>query len=403
MNGGNRLKRTVVLIALAVLLLTGCWDRRELNDIGIVVAVALDKEPKTGKIIVTSQIIRPAALAKGASQKEAPVEIFSATGNTTIEAARNVTQVLDRRNVYFHTKLLVISEQIAKEGVISYLDVFSRGRESRGYIWICVAKDAPSRDILGVKKGIEQIQARYLVSLIRNEKFHFRSHTLNILRFYKQILGTGINPVTGTLEIVQSPAYPIEQKPEKTTRNIKLQRSAVFKKDKLVGYLTPQEARGYNWIIGKPKNGIMSMPSFLDPEKKYSVEILNSSSDIIPSLKGGKPSFVIRVKATTALAETQGQTKPLNPGQMLELIKKAEKRNEVMIKTEMETAIRAAQTKFKSDIFGFGNSVSKKYPKEWAKMKSRWEELFPEAEYTLEVKATIKRTELTHSPMKAEE
>ncbi|MDO3675906.1 Ger(x)C family spore germination protein [Paenibacillus ehimensis] len=397
------MKRTLALIALAVLVLTGCWDRRELNDIGIVVAVALDKEPKTGKIIVTSQIIRPAALAKGASQKEAPVEIFSATGNTTIEAARNVTQVLDRRNVYFHTKLLVVSEQIAKEGILSYLDVFSRGRESRGYIWICIAKNASSREVLGVKKGIEQIQARHLVSLIRNEKFHYSSHTLNILRFYKQILGTGMNPVTGALEIVESPAYAIEQKPEKTTRNIKLHQSAVFKKDKLVGYLTPQEAQGYNWVIGKPKNGIISMPSFLDPGKKYSVEILNSSSDIIPSLEGGKASFVIRVQTTTALAETQGQVKPLNPEQMLDLIKKAERRSEETIKTEIETAIRAAQKKFNSDIFGFGNTISKKYPKEWDKMKTRWEEMFPEAEYTIEVKATIKRTELTHSPMKAEE
>lgn len=35
----------IVVLLMGMLLVSGCWDRREVNDMAIVIAMAMDKEP----------------------------------------------------------------------------------------------------------------------------------------------------------------------------------------------------------------------------------------------------------------------------------------------------------------------------------------------------------------------
>lgn len=86
------MKRKVCLILVCTLFLIGCWDREELKEIVTVVAIGLDKDPNTGKILFTAQIIRPGALAKEGGTQESPIEIVSSSGNTLFEAIRNSTE-----------------------------------------------------------------------------------------------------------------------------------------------------------------------------------------------------------------------------------------------------------------------------------------------------------------------
>jgi spore germination protein KC len=100
-------------------------------------------------------------LAKDGTTQEAPVEIATVKGVTLFDAARNVIQELDRKSFYAHTNVIVISEEIAREGVLPVLDFFSRGREVRGYVWLCVAKNAQAKELLGIKSGIKQYSSGF--------------------------------------------------------------------------------------------------------------------------------------------------------------------------------------------------------------------------------------------------
>ncbi|MFY9141077.1 MAG: hypothetical protein WBJ83_07170 [Thermacetogeniaceae bacterium] len=48
-----------------VVLCSGCWDWVELNDITIISGIGLDETEEKGKIRLTVQVIRPAALSGG--------------------------------------------------------------------------------------------------------------------------------------------------------------------------------------------------------------------------------------------------------------------------------------------------------------------------------------------------
>lgn len=376
------------------MLLTGCKGQPELNHIGIVVAVAIDKDPENGGVILTSQVIRPASLDKKSPGKDAPTELVSTKGKTIFEAIRDTTQEFDRINFYAHTKVIVIGEELAKEDITPVLDFFVRGRQLRGYTWLCIAKNAPARDIIGVKDGIDRIQANYLKDIIENKKYQYKVTASSVIDYYRKALQEGNNPITGVLEIVEVPNQPVEKKEGKTTKEIRFSGTAVFKKDALVGYFNEKETQGLNWIIGKVQSGVITLPSLLDQERLISLEIKSSEAKITPEIKDGKISFVIKVKAEVILVEEQAKLKISYPKLMLDYLEEVRKEAKKEIEDEIRVAVNKAQKELHSDVFGFGNTLNREYPEQWHGIKDGWSEMFPDVDYTVEVEVKVIGTDL---------
>lgn len=61
---GNQLLQ-IILVFLILSLLSGCWDARELGSLAIVAAVGIDLADKSGKLLITIQIIKPGEVKSG--------------------------------------------------------------------------------------------------------------------------------------------------------------------------------------------------------------------------------------------------------------------------------------------------------------------------------------------------
>ena len=207
------MKRVIAFILLMCCIpLSGCWDRKELDEIGIVYAVACDKNPDTGKIILTSQVLRPSAFIQNGRFTESTVENVTTEGDTIIDAFREAASQFDRTLFYSHNKLFIFSEEIAREGIAPYIDALLRGRESRDSVYIFIAKGTPAQNLLGVKHGIDIVSGTSLEKLIKNNKTRRGgTSSVNLIELVKKIFGEGINPVVGTMEIVEQPIMPIEK------------------------------------------------------------------------------------------------------------------------------------------------------------------------------------------------
>ncbi|CUH97271.1 hypothetical protein P22_3398 [Propionispora sp. 2/2-37] len=381
----------VITAMFCTTLLSGCWSRIELNELGIVLAVALDKDAATGEIIMTSQFVRPEALkAEGGATQKDPVEFITTRGATVSEAVRNISKEFDRKPFYSHNKILVIDEQLAREGVLPILDFWKRFAEIRPVLSVVIAKGVPAREIIGERNGVEGIQAIYLDSMIKRQDIHSESNTSNLLDFLKALGSNEINPVTGAMEIVDTPPVSSEEKKVATYKGIKLAGTAVFKKDKLVGFLDGRETRGLNWITGKVKNGIIQVPSPGETDKLAAIEIKSANSTVKAKLLNGKYVFAIQVKEVGDLIEQQSLTN-VSKLPNLEELNLAQKK---VIESEIADVIAKAQQEYASDILGFGNALHIAYPDEWEKVKDDWAYLFPSAEYTVTVKTEIRRTGL---------
>ncbi len=392
------IKKFLITI-LCILLLTGCWDRRELNELGIVMAVGIDKDGSEGNITVTCQIVRPGALKSEGANIESPNDLVSASGDTLFEAIRNISKEFDRMVYFPHTKVIVVNEALAKDGLLPMLDLFERDHEMRHLVSIIVAKDASAREILGVMHGVENIQASYMDNIIKLRKVNSEVTNTNLLQFTQKVTANGINPITGVMKIIKERNEPIEEKDEKVTEGIKLTGTAVYKKDKLIGFLNDDETIGLNWIINEVQSGLNYFPDPIKKDKYIVIEIKRSKTKIMPEIKDGNILFIIEVEEEGHIVEHQGSI-DISDIEIIELLEKIQSET---ITKQMEKTIEKVQKEFKSDIFGFGVSLNRKYPKEWKVIKDRWSEIFPEVDVKIKVDARIRRAGLLQKSFEAKE
>ena len=121
---------SILLLVCLLLSLSGCWSRREIETLGFVMAMGIDKAQEEGKLQLTMLVAKPFALGGGekSNPQEAAVWIFSSTGDTVFEAIRNGNSQSPRRLFFAHNRWVLFGEELAREG-ISRLWIFGPGTE----------------------------------------------------------------------------------------------------------------------------------------------------------------------------------------------------------------------------------------------------------------------------------
>ncbi len=286
-------KKTQIALLLLVctLLLSGCWNSRELDELGIAVAIGIDKNDND-EFVLTVQVINPSEIATDAPTTRPPVSSYTATGKTLFEAFRKMTTKSPRKMYLSQLRLLVFGSKIADEGIMQALDLLYRDHEYRTSFYITVAKNANVQDILSVITPYEKIPANKIMNSIDSvEKSWGVGKSVSIDEVISTIRSTGESPVmSGILlegkEEIGTNISNVENVDAPT--KVQIDDLAVFNKDKLVGWLTENESKGYNYATGNVNSSIVTHPCE-DDEGSLSIEILRSQASTDVKMKNGKP------------------------------------------------------------------------------------------------------------------
>ncbi|CUH95331.1 putative secreted protein [Propionispora sp. 2/2-37] len=388
--------KNVLTCIFCMLFLAGCGGKA-LDQNGIVGSMGIDKDGNTGEYIVFTQMIRATVLAKGegGGVQEPPTEIVTSRGRTLSEAINNIEKDFDREPFLAHLQSVVISEQLAREGIKPVLELLATSPEVRRLAWFIVAKGTNPKEILNTKYGLEATQAYSLKNIVENRTFE--ASAPSVLDMIIKLTGGEVDPVAGVVIIGEQSSSSESQKPEE--KSTKFSGTAVFKKDKLVGYLDEKESQGFNLINGKIKGGIISVPSPTEKDKLISITLDNVKSNIRPTLVNGDVVFAINVEGEGGINEQQGMVDFTK----LELINAVEKEQNAYIEDVIRNTIDRVQKGYYSDILGFGAALHRKYPKEWKDIKDQWDSIFPTVQYTVNVDIKLRRTALLQKPLWPEE
>ena len=143
----------VVLLCLASL--SGCFDRRELDTIGIVMGVAIDKAVAEGETELTIQMANPSEKSgsdskeKNGGSETKPFINVSSTGRNINYIVREMQNKMSRMIYVAHSQVIILGEELAKSGVRDVLDFFARAPEARMTLYVIVAK-GKARDMLDI-------------------------------------------------------------------------------------------------------------------------------------------------------------------------------------------------------------------------------------------------------------
>jgi spore germination protein KC len=377
-----------------MVLLNGCVDNKELTEVAIVLAVAIDKDENTGEYIVTSETVVPDALKSTENSDKIPVEYMVDKGKTLIDAVVGTTD-FDRAGFYGHTKVIVLGENLAKEGLGPIIDSVARSKDMPRNIPVLIAKGYKGREILGVKYGINKIQAQNMVGIINGIKLTSKITISNFLDIFKKISGKGINPVIGAVEINNDIDFDTEKYNKNTVEAINLTHTAIFKKDKLIGYLDNQQSISLNFILGEFKQGLIRIPGLVDKEKYINFEIKRSKSKMKAQIIDGNIFYTIEITGEGLIREIQDSTDITDVNTLYEVQDQINKN----IKNNIENLIKTIQKDYNSDIFGFGVELYKKYPKQWKEIENDWDKYFPHVKCQAIVNFKVRRSNQIIPPL----
>jgi spore germination protein KC len=381
-----------LLLALVVLvlipLLSGCWNRRELNEIALVAGMSIDKSGE--KYLVTTQVIDPGEVStNGNSSGRSPVTTYDGEGKFLFETVRRMTTITPRKLYWSHLQMLIISETVAKEGLNNVLDFFNRDTEFRKDFYIVISKDIKAKEILRNLTSIEKIPAHKMrSSLETSEKAWAPTVAIQLDELISAITSDGNNPVlTGISikgEIYKGQLSENVQRIQPFAR-LEYKNIAVFKKDKLIGWLNEKESKGYNYIKDNVKSTVGDIPC--DKNGKMMVEIIRSKTKVKGKVVKGKPKIEIFVSSEANVGEVTCQIDLTKP----ETIKKLEKNTDKVNIEILQTSIKKAK-KLGVDIYGFGEVIHRADPKAWKKFKLDWNEEFVQLPVTIHSNFKIRRT-----------
>ncbi|WP_313470732.1 Ger(x)C family spore germination protein, partial [Lysinibacillus sp.] len=177
-----------ILLLFIILLLGGCWSKRELNELAIVTAFGVDKSEELVEISV--QIVNPSQVASNkASSFQVPVFTYHAKGKSLFDAMRKLTTLTPRKPYYSHAQIIIIGEEMAKEGMNSILDLLQRDPEGRSEFNIIIAHESTAQEILSILTPLEDIPASKLFKSLKDTEATWGTTESVILDDLVQSLG----------------------------------------------------------------------------------------------------------------------------------------------------------------------------------------------------------------------
>ncbi|MFD0671097.1 Ger(x)C family spore germination protein [Cohnella sp. GCM10027633] len=377
------MKRFLIIGSLsAVLLLSGCWDRIEINDLAFITGTALDLTDD-GQYEAALQIALTSAgeggPGTGGSGRQEPFFVISAVGDNANEVLQKLQSKSSRRLFTAHRSVIFIGESLARRGFEDLLDTFTHDPRNRLKTYIMVVKGGKAQSILHTKYPFEQapIQAVKEMEELKGEL------AVTLRDFFIASSSEGIHPVSGVIESEDASSMG-----KKDDRIFRSGGSALFNHFKLVGYLNEKETSAFSWVTNTLKFSRVTatLPEdkgnagmFLNQVKRKMNIQLNEDDQV-------KIHLVLRGDGSIVENNT---SLDLRDQANLEFIKRE---LEISVENQVRSMLTKVQKQYGIDCLGFGREIFRSHPNKWRTMEGQWDKTFSDVDVSIDVKLKIRGT-----------
>ncbi|MEK4523467.1 Ger(x)C family spore germination protein [Psychrobacillus sp. FSL W7-1493] len=391
----NRKWFLLFLIMTSAVFISGCWSQKELNEIAIISAMAIDKNEE-GKYVKTIQLINPGNVAGGlqggGSGQSPTVTVYTAMGDSVLEAHFHATTKISRRLYHAHANLIVIGEELAREeGITDILDAFERDPEIRMTSRVVIAHQTKAGDLLKSLTAIDKIPAEKVNGTLQNtESVRGESMKVTLQDVITTLTSAGKETIISGFslkgDIQQGKKMENIQQSEQDT-NLESDGLAIFKEGKLVDWYQGEMSRGVVWILNKIQQTDVTL-DWKGQDNTLVYNVVRQKTKVSANTTNDLPVITVNVRAEGDIREVRSQINLSDPYEILDIEKELEKE----IKKQLEKTIAKTQEN-RSDIFGFGEVVRRSNPKKWKKMNDDWNDIyFPNLEVNVKVEVFIRRS-----------
>lgn len=366
-------------------LLTGCFNYSELNNLSIATGMSIDKD---GEDYVVGMLISNAKKSQGDSgEGQSQTIVLEGKGSTILEAIRDIELVSPNELYLRHLVILVISEDVAKDGVYDVLDYLFREPQSRKTFYVILSRDVNARDTLKIVSPLESFPSMNIaVNIKETSQLQAIMMDTTYNSFLKDLLDVGKNPCVNSVMVEGSVSKGEKEDNLKQTvpdANIKMGTLGVFKDDKLLGWTDKDENRGISILLNNV--GIM-YTTFDYKDGMIGITFPSLSSDSKVVFENHRPVIEVKVTGEGMINEVTGKLDLEDYG-VIEEIEEATVRE---LKKYIDKGLDVLKNTYQSDILGYGNMIYKSYPDYFKRIEASWDSVyFPDLEVRVSVDISI--------------
>ncbi|MBM7619422.1 spore germination protein [Bacillus tianshenii] len=370
----------LISILACSIFLGGCLQQKPLEELGLVTAMGYDKEDELLRGTIVYYEFDPLHTNDS--------KMVSTLSNTSKGIRQKENLSSSRKLVSGQLRIAIYGEELAKEGIIAYIDTLSRDSEVGTMVYLSVAENS-AYELIHNSQQSEEITnvGTYLYDLISQnvEAESLVSPTLH--EFMQCYYSEGRDPVLPLLDFSDD--------------TLRIKGLALFKDDKMQGSIDTDKSfylkllldpyRAGTIEISLPKN---DMGNHIKKREQVqnkaenlfvSLDHLESSVDI--KLEDAKANeYSIKVDVVTRMQEISEDYDLGNPKALIVLEKAISK----VMERKMEKIIAEFQS-LGVDPIGFGNYYRSKVGYEKFS-RDKWQGIYPGATFNIEVKTKILRT-----------
>lgn len=375
----------VAVLCILSLILGGCWSRQELTEVSYASLIGLDRVD--GQYLITLNVMFPRG-GGGTGTYEADVWSVSSQAASIDEALSEIDQILPRALTLAHVRAIIFGETLAREGIWPVLDFLLRSADVRPNAWVGLTTGL-AKDLLYVRSRVEELPVNtplgfHEFGLRRTSRIPNR----RLVEVAYTLLERGVDlslPVFRRGSEPPPAANGAREADPRYSGELIFGGAGVFQGDRLVGWLSPDAARGELWVKNRvvhgsisatcPKNNGMIVFRLRDAESRFRVY-----------QTGQGLRAIIHVEAAADVNELHcpDVNVPVADPEPLEaLLSQA-------IRSEIEEAL-AVSRRTGSDFLGLGRQLYRWNPAAFRGQEQNWEAQLAKLPVEIQIAARVPR------------
>lgn len=371
---------TCIMCIIITLSLTGCWDRKEVLDVAILMAATLDLGDKPGTYTSTVHLVDPKFLyspGQPSQSKDRPIEKLIQVGRNVDENRISLEWILPRDLVPSHRRVFVIGESLAKHGIKDALDQLARNPKSRLNTYLVIAEGSRGEQLLDLPWTIESFGSEVFKEIIDRKM----SVPTKIKDYYVASTTPGQQPVIASFS-------------RNAQNRVQLSGVAIFNQNKLVGYVKKEEAALLVGMLGG-KSMMSFTVSIPDTNENLSIQLTDLKLKPQVKLRNDKPEYTFNIKVNGKITDNRTNLDLSNPKNLV-IINQCFSQ---YIEKHFESLFTKLQKDYQTDSIGLGAMVYRKNPKYWRRIEKDWPEIYPVVDVLLHVKGQVTEVGTIGAPL----
>ena len=340
--------KKVILLIFLTFICTGCYNYKELNELGIVSAMGISKDGDLYNLDI--QLVNVLDSEKSGLNKS-PITVISGQGETIFEAARSMNKKTSKVFFLADVDYVFLDQSVLNDGLDEIMDFLIRDTRLSLNFLVVTSTENKSLDILSSISHFDTNSANNLYDAVMNSEIRYGGiNSLHVRELINNYYAKGKYTIFPNVYIKDTSKSSENDSLEDSKSESYVEvKNMVFFKDKEAIELTDEETKGVNFLRNKIKNATLTIEC---DGGYFTIETLESKMKLKSKLNIDQLNVKGSVGAEIVYYGCKDNLD--NVGVLKSISKKAEK--------EIESYITKAFNKSKKynyDFLGLGNYIYK--------------------------------------------